>query len=244
MPKLRSVIVAHSAKQNQNIPTLIDYVGVFDNLVQPLYPYPMQKLSMVLTFEEILVPTEFEIRVNSPTDDLITKGQFTPVVDQFGYGKKIIDLENVLVKDRGIYTIDIFIKENDELKFLSSSVLFIADYPVQRQLTENQIKQILASDEKEIIRTVKIDFRPLDNPEKIVHLQYSLDKNAELQEGYEKFPENNQVVIEGKSYDLTGIKREMEWMFGNPIPKASPVVGETKEPVEPKKESKKEPKKN
>lgn len=218
MAKLKNVIVAHKAKMNTQIPGGIDFIGVFDNMIQPIYPHPMYSLSIVLTFEEILKPMVFEIRINSPTDELITKGEFVPMIDPFGVGKKILDLEKVLIKDRGTYTIDIFEKNGKDLKFLASSNLFMADYPPQRQFTSEMIEKILGA-EDDIIKLVKTEFRPIDNPEKVAKIQISLDKNSVLEEGYIPMPEDDKIVIDGKEYDLTGMRRQVEWMYGNPIPK-------------------------
>ncbi|MGL5123491.1 MAG: hypothetical protein ACRC6K_04955 [Fusobacteriaceae bacterium] len=218
MAKLKSVIVAYKAQMSGQIPGGIDCIGIFDNMIQPVYPHPLHSLSIVLTFENLLKPVVFEIRINSPTDELITMGEFVPMIDPFGVGKKILDLEKVLIKDRGIYTIDIFEKNGKELIFLESANLFIADYPPQRQLTPKMIEEILKAEEG-IIKLVKTEFRPLDNPEQIVKIQISLDKTIALEEGYIDMPENDKIIIEGKEYDLTGVRRQVEWMYGNPIPK-------------------------
>ena len=53
-------------------------------------------------------------------------------------------------------------------------------------------------------------------------LQLSLDVNEDLAEGHILFPENNTLTLEGNEYDLTGLRREMEWMFGRPIPQQQP----------------------
>ncbi|MGL6065333.1 MAG: hypothetical protein ACRC0S_09675 [Fusobacteriaceae bacterium] len=235
MAKLKSVIVAHKAQMSGQIPGGIDCIGMFDNMIQPVYPHPLHSLSIVLTFEKILKPVVFEIRINSPTDELITMGEFVPMIDPFGVGKKILDLEKVLIKDRGIYTIDIFEKNGKEVNFLESANLFIADYPPQRQFTPEMIEEILKAEEG-IIKLVKTEFRPLDNPEKIVKIQISLDKNVALEEGYIPMPENDKIVIEEKEYDLTGVRRQVEWMYGNPIPKPE----ENKEEIGEKNQEEKE----
>ncbi|MGL5577639.1 MAG: hypothetical protein ACRDB7_00835, partial [Fusobacteriaceae bacterium] len=168
--------------------------------------------------EEIDKPTKFEVRLNSPSDELITKGDFIPLVDPFGTGKKILDLEKILIKDRGLYTIDIFEKAEDgKVKFVAGEKLFIADYPPQRRFSPQLIADIIAKDD--LIKMVKTEFRPLDNPEKSVKIQISLDKSIELEDGFINMPEDDKVTIDGKEYELTGLRRQVEWMFGNPIPK-------------------------
>ncbi|MGL6169363.1 MAG: hypothetical protein ACRC0Y_13850, partial [Fusobacteriaceae bacterium] len=202
----------------------IDILGAFDNMIQPMFPYPMENLSIILTFEEIFKPTIFEVRLNSPSDELITKGEFQPMVDPFGVGKKILDLEKMLIKDRGIYTIDIFEKVENEVKFLASSKLFIADFPPQRPITP-EIKEAILKTEG-VVKSVKTEFRPMDNPDQLVKIQISLDSSELLEEGYTAMPLEDKITLDGKEYDLTGIRRQVEWMYGNPIPKNEEVKEE------------------
>ncbi len=226
MPKLKNVILAHKARMNPQMPGSIDIIGAFDNLIQPLFPYPMLNLSIVLTIEGITKPTKFEVRFNSPDEQLITKGEFLPIVDPFGVGKKIIDLEKIMIKDRGVYTIELFEKDGDNVKFLSSQKAFIAEYPPKRKMNEQLISEILEKDD--VIKKVKTEFRPFDNPEEIIKVQISLDPSTEVEEGYVACPENNSIELDGKTYDLTGLRRQVEWMYGRPIPK-NPEEKEIKE---------------
>lgn len=214
--KIKSIIVAHGAKMNSQLGGAVDILGSFDNIVQPVFPHPLAKLSILLTFEEITKPTAFEVRLNGPDDDLISRGELTPLVDQFGVGKKIVDIDRFLVKNRGKYTIDVFEKNGDELKFLKTETLFIADYPPKRNLTQEQIDAIIA--DESLIKSVKTEFRAfgMENP---IKLQYNLQKDMPIAEGFIEIPENNTLVIGEETVDLTGIRRQIEWMFGNPIPK-------------------------
>jgi hypothetical protein len=229
MIKVKSVVVAHKAQMNPNIGGVIDIFGSFDNLIQPVFPFPMMNMSIVLTFEGVDRPVVFEARLNGPSDDLITKGEFGVLVDPFGVGKKIIDLEKFLVKDRGLYTIDIFEKfENGSVKFIETRPLFIADYPPQRPLTEEIVEEILKTDN--VIKSVKTDFRPL-GAERAIQLQYNLNENDPIDTGYIAVPKDDKLIIDGKEYDTTGIRRQIEWMFGNPIPEQAEEEVTTEEEV-------------
>ena len=223
MAKIKSVVVAHAAQMSQQIGGAVDIFGSFDNLIQPIFPYPMMRLSIILTFEELTKPTVFEVRLNGPDDDLISRGELTPMVDPLGVGKKIIDIDKFLVKNRGKYTIDIFEKEGNELKFIKTETLFIAEYPPQRRFTEEQVEEISKNDE--LIRSVKTEFKPFgfENP---IKLQHNLLKDAPIEEGFLFIPENDRLEIDGQLVELTGVRRQIEWMFGNPIPKEE---SETKE---------------
>ena len=217
MARLRSAIMAHKAQMNPQIGGAVDIYGAFDNLIQPMFPFPMMNLSMVLTFEGITQPTVFEVRLNGPDDDLITKGEFMPMVDPFGIGKKIIDIEKFLIKNRGTYTMDLFEKVGEDVKFMQTVTLFIADYPPQRPWNEEQKLQILS--QEEVIKSVKTEFQPF-GAQTAIKLQYNLDKNLPMEEGYISIPESDRIEIDGETYDLTGVRRQIEWMFGNPLPKS------------------------
>lgn len=214
---VKSIVVAYKAQMNQQMGGAVDILGAFDNMIQPMFPVPMRHMSIVLTIEGIVKPTTFEVRINGVNDDLITKGEFMPMVDPFGVGKKILDLENILIKDRGRYTIDVLEKLPDgKCKFISSHTLFIADYPPQRQFTSEMVEKILAADD--VIKLVKTEFMPAGLDRRI-KIQHNLDKNAPVEDGYITIPEGDKIVVDGKEYDLMGLRRQIEWMFGNPLPK-------------------------
>ncbi|MDP0487956.1 MAG: hypothetical protein Q7K36_00420 [Fusobacterium sp. JB020] len=215
--KVKSIVVAHRAQMNKQLGGAVDILGSFDNMIQPIFPVPMDHMSIILTIEEILKPTLFEIRINGVDDDLITKGEFRPMIDPFGVGKKIFDLDKFIIPKRGRYTIELFEKlGEDKVKFISEHTLFVADYPPQREITPDQVKKILESDD--LIKVVKTEFQPfgLDHTIKV---QHSLDENIPLAEGYVAIPEENKIVVDGKEIDLLGLRRHLEWMFGNPVPK-------------------------
>lgn len=226
--KLRNVETALRADISQNVPNGIDALGIFDNLVQPVFPFPVDNIAMILSFAELEGPTMFEIRVNSPSDELITKGSFGVLPDEYGYGRKILNTGSFLVTERGKYTIDVFeLGADKKLKFLKTKRLFNADYPPKREFSEDEIKEILENEN--LIRVVKTEFKPLEfaNDETVepIKFQISLDKDLPLADGHIALPEDNIIEIKGKKFDMTGMKRHIEWMFGRPIPK----VEESKE---------------
>jgi len=160
------------------------------------------------------------MRINSPSDELLSSGELPVPRDMFGHGRKVINIEKFVIAERGTYTLDILEKTPSGLKFLMTESLFTTSYPPKRQFQDGEVKAILASKEK-IIRTIKSDFKPVD-VETVVKLQLSLDINEKVEEGHILFPENNILTIEENEYDLTGLRREMEWMFGRPIPEQQP----------------------
>ena len=220
--KLRNVETALRADISQNVPNGIDALGIFDNLVQPVFPFPVDNIAIILSFAELEGPTMFEIRVNSPSDELITKGSFGVLPDEYGYGRKILNTGSFLVTERGKYTIDVFeLGADKKLKFLKTKRLFNADYPPKREFSEDEIKEILSNEN--LIRVVKTEFKPLEfaNDETVepIKFQISLDKDLPLAEGHIALPKDNIVEIKGKKFDMTGMRRHIEWMFGRPIPK-------------------------
>lgn len=42
--KIRSVETALRADVSQNVPNGVDALGIFDNLVQPIFPFPVENL--------------------------------------------------------------------------------------------------------------------------------------------------------------------------------------------------------
>ncbi len=221
--KLRSVETALRADVSPHVPNAVDAIGIFDNLIQPVFPFPVPELSIILSFEEMEGPTMYEVRINSPEDELISKGSFGVLPDPFGYGRKVINLGSLLIAKRGNYTIDVFeLSADQKLKFIKSDKLFTAEFPPQREFTEAEIEAILA--DENLIKMVKTEFKPLefaDDPNvKPVKFQISLDKNLALEEGHIALPEDDMIEINGKKFDMTGMRRHIEWMFGQPIPKA------------------------
>lgn len=228
---VKSIIVAYKAQMNQQMGGAVDILGSFDNMIQPMFPVPMRHMSIVVTIEGIVKPTTFEVRINGVNDDLITKGEFTPMVDPFGVGKKILDIDNILIKDRGRYTIDVLEKTAEgKCKFISSHTLFIADYPPQRQFNPEIVEKILANND--VIKMVKTEFTPA-GLNRTIKIQHNLDKNAPVEDGYITIPEGDKITVDGKEYDLMGLRRQIEWMFGNPLPKKQEENKEEKAQEEP-----------
>ena len=201
-----------------------DIAGQFDSLIHPVFPIGMPQLSIFFGFEGLIRDTNFEMRINSPSDELLSSGELPIPRDMFGHGKKVVNIEKFLITERGAYTIDIFEKTPTGLKFLMTETLFTTSYPPKRQFKDGEVDAILASKDQ-IIKTIKSDFKPVDLKTS-VKLQLSLDVNDILEEGHILFPENNTLALEGNEYDLTGLRREMEWMFGRPIPKQQPQTEE------------------
>lgn len=230
--KLRSIETALRADVSPHVPNAVDAIGIFDNLVQPIFPFPLPELSVILSFEEMEGPTMYEVRINSPEDELITKGSFGVLPDPFGYGRKVINLGSILIPKRGEYTIDVFeISADKNLKFLKTDRLFIAEFPPQREFTDAEIEAILA--DENLIKVVKTEFKPLEFAEdpnvEAVKFQISLDRNLALEEGHIALPEDDIVEINGKKFDMTGMRRHIEWMFGQPIPKPEETQKEAEE---------------
>lgn len=219
MAKLKNVITAYKAQLNETT-GMLDMFGTFDNLIQPMFPFALPTLSIVLTMEELTHPTMFEVRVNAPDGSLVSKGEIGIMPDPFGVGKKILDLTEFLVLERGKYTLDVLEKvAEDKVKFIVEADLFIADYAPQRNISDEEKNAILNADN--LIKTVKSDFKFTEDMEPI-KIQVNLDKNAPIEDGYMAIPENDRITIDEKVYDLTGIRRQIEWMFGRPIPQEAP----------------------
>ena len=228
MLRVKSVETAFQASPNQYVQGAIDALGIFDNIIQPVFPYPFSNIALIFSFEKMDRPTVFEIRINAPDDSLISQGEFGVMPDSFGNGRKIVNLSNFLVAERGLYSVDILEKvSEDKVNFLETEELFMADYPPKRRFSQEEIQEILATDG--VIKMVKTDYKPVkyiqDETLEPIHFQLFLDPSEEVEEGFVAFPENDKVEIRGEIFDLTGIRRQIEWMFGQEMPKEE----ETKE---------------
>ena len=76
-----------------------------------------------------------------------------------------------------------------------------------------------------IIKIVKTEFTPV-GLNRSIKIQHNLDKNAQIEEGYIAIPEGDKIVVDGKEFDLMGLRRQIEWMFGNPLPKKQDEIKE------------------
>ena len=121
-------------------------------------------------------------------------------------------MQNVAVYKRGKYTADILEKTASGYKFVKSVNLFTAMYPPKRRFTEEEVLNIL-SKKDDVIVSVKTDYT-IPGHEEVKKFQLNLDGNAPIEEGYEPFPENDKLEVDGTVYDLEGIRRNIEWMFG------------------------------
>lgn len=256
MIKVRSIETAIHAEESKELSSGVNIVGLFDNLINPLFPIPIQNLAIIISLEGLDGNKLLEIRVNSPNDELIAKTNFSVIPDYFGFSRKVLNLSNFLVQDRGRYTVDLFEVSGDgHPSFISTETLFIAEFPPQRIFADGEIERILNTEN--LIKTIKTEYKPLEllNDEDVepIKIQFSLDENQELDEGYIKLPEDCHVEIKGRTFDLTGLKRHMEWMFGRPTPTQTEEQNEeiqqvvekdnTEEIIENKKETKKSTKK-
>ena len=68
-----------------------------------------------------------------------------------------------------------------------------------------------------VIKTVRTEFKA---GEEVIKIQLNLDKNAPIDEGHIAIPANDRLTVGDRIFDLTGIRRQIEWLFGNPLPKA------------------------
>ena len=57
MAKVKHVITAYKAQMNPQVNGVIDIFGEFDNLIQPMFPFPMANLSVVVTVTDLQRPT-------------------------------------------------------------------------------------------------------------------------------------------------------------------------------------------
>ncbi len=196
----------------------MDMGGIFDVVTSPVFPMQIPQVVGLIGFDGVERDTMFEIRVNGPDNELIGKVEVgVPGTLKGLTAKQAIQLQQLPVMNRGKYTIDVLEKSQAGFTFVASTDMFTAMYPPKRNFRDGEVEEILSKKE-ELITQVKTDYRA-PGSEEVFKLQLNLDKNGPIEEGYEGFPENDILVVDGKEHDLTGIRRNIEWMFGRPKPK-------------------------
>ena len=211
---IKYAIAAHDAKMTNSG---VSINNSFDMIMQPLFPIGLEKIAIVLAMNGVEKNTMFEMRLNGPKDELLSKGEFGMMATPSGIpSKKVISIEKFIVHARGKYTMDILEKRPEGLKFVGSTDLFVASYPPKRRFSSEEIDKILADDS--LIKSVKTEFKA-PGMEEGYKLQINLDDSAAIDEGYNPLPGDSTLEIGDKKYDLTGLKRQAELMFGRPIPK-------------------------
>lgn len=203
----------------------IDLGGIFDVVTSPIFPLVIPNIVAIASFEEVNTDTLFELRINDPEDEILAKIEFGVRGQYPGLpAKQVIGMENVAIYKRGKYTADILEKNPSGYKFVKSVNLFTAMYPPKRRFSEEEVLDIL-SKKDDVIVAVKTDYT-IPGHDETKKFQLNLDANAPIEEGYELFPLDNKLEADGTVYDLEGIRRNIEWMFGQPKPKATEEVEE------------------
>jgi hypothetical protein len=209
----------------------MDLNGIFDVITSPAFPMGIPNAVILVGMEGLTRNSVFEMRINGPDNQLIGKFDFAVAAMPEGLlSKQVINLEKIPVMARGKYTADILEKTKSGFKFVAAADLFTAVYPPKRKFREGEVEKILA-DKETLITQVKTEYR-LPGTNEIYKFQLNLDEKDPIVEGYNPFPEDNKFVIDGKEYDLEGIRRNIEWMFGRPKVQAEKKEEEKKEEVE------------
>ena len=198
----------------------IDIGGVFDVVTSPVFPLNIPNLIGLMSFDEVNRDTLFELRINDPEDEILAKLEFGVRGQIPGLSsKQVIALENLPVVKRGKYTADILEKNGAGYKFVKSVDFFTAMYPPKRRFTQEEIANIMENKENLIV-SVKTDYS-IPRTDIVKKFQLNLDDSIPMEEGYEPFPSDDKIEIEGKIMDLEGIRRNIEWMFGQEKPKTT-----------------------
>ena len=207
----------------------IDIGGVFDAVTSPIFPITIPNLIGVLSFDGVQRDTLFELRINDPEDEILAKIEFGVAGQVPGLSsKQVIQLENVPVVKRGKYTADILEKNGAGYKFVKSVDFFTAMYPPKRILSDEEVQLILANKDK-LIATVKTDYG-VPGTDIVKKFQLNIDDSLPIEEGYEIFPANDKLEINGQVFDLEGIRRNIQWLFGQEKPQV-PETEETNEEI-------------
>lgn len=208
----------------------IDVGGVFDVITSPMFPLTIPNIIGLLSFDGVNRDTLFEIRINDPEDEILAKVELGIQGQMPGLAaKQIIHLENIPIIKRGKYTADILEKHGAGYSFIKTVDFFTAMYPPKRVFSEDEIKYILENQDK-LITTIKTDYA-IPGTDIVKRYQLSIDDSIALEEGYEVFPADNKLEVEGQVYDLEGVRRNILWLFGQEKP-TNQETTETEENLE------------
>lgn len=204
----------------------LDLGGIIDVIPSPIFPLVIENLVALVSFSGVESDTLFELRLNDPEDEIMAKielgirGQYPGL-----QAKQVMGIQNVVIQKRGRYTVDILEKNPTGYKFVKSVELFTAMYPPKRRFGEGEVEAILSRKE-ELIVSVKTDYT-IPTSGEVIKYQLNLDETMPIEEGYEAFPKDDKLVgDDGTVYELEGVRRNIEWMFGQERPKEDATVSQ------------------
>ena len=118
-------------------------------------------------------------------------------------------MDKLPLPERGKYVINVYYQDKNTPV---DTFFFKADYPPQRIFAEGEIESILHDPNAVKGSQIEIECSTCGRKYK---LELNLDHRKSISEGFTAFPRDNRIeCCEGQPLDLTGMRRQIEWAFG------------------------------
>lgn len=189
--------------------------GVFDTLLNSFFPAISSKFCIVIGIYNIEQSADFTMQIVEPNSEIVAAMDCTlKSINLDGTATWIIPIENLPLTSRGRYTVNIIHQLNNKI---IGSYFFMADFPPERIFMDGEKEKILA--DPTLVKGAQIKII-CPHCLKEYNFELTLDPNKEIFEGFVKFPDNNILeCCDGNIIDLTGIRRQIEYGFGQKLDK-------------------------
>ena len=187
--------------------------GIFDTLYITMFPTKAPKFFVVIGIINIEGSAEILLEINTPDGEKLAEVSENVTAHFINQTEHIIiEMNEFPLLQEGTYNVHVYDKNNMEPL---GSYFINANYPPQRYFQAEEIEKILNN--PNLVQTVLIKIN-CDYCGKEHNFSLNLDKNKSIPEDYNPFPKNDLLNCCGKkTINLTGIRRELEWTYGNPI---------------------------
>lgn len=213
-PKIKYLITADYAGIDETTKKL-NVNGFFDSLSIPIFPSEAPKFYFVIGLNNIIEKTLIKFQILNPNNHILAEKDMEISSNHLtGIINSIVDVDKMPLSERGVYTINVILKDTNEIL---GSYSLIIDYPPQRVFDNGEIESIINN--PKLIKNSRVKI--ICPKCKTVHnLELNLDRNKPISKGYVPFPDSNTIeCCDGNKIDLIGLRRHIEWAFGQPIPK-------------------------
>lgn len=210
-PKIKYFITADNAIIDQ-ISQKISVNGFFENFRIVLFPSQAPKFYIVLGTFESEGKLNLLIRINQPTGGLVAEMEINAISNSVNETvNSVIEVPALPLPEQGIYTIEVIDKDCSEV---INTYYLTAIFPPERIFEQGEIDKILNDSSVAKTAVIKIG---CPYCKEFYNFQLNLDPNREVKLGNLPFPENNLLECCGKKVDLTGVRHQISWGFGQKI---------------------------
>lgn len=213
-PKIRYFITADYATTDEKTRKL-SVNGFFDAFRNVLFPSESNKFFVVIGIYNVEGKAELILRFKDPDENVYFEHEVEVSAKiKSDTVNNIFEMDGMPLSKRGVYTVEIFDKNDMSL---IQEFSFIADFPSQRVFKEGEIEAILKDPTLTKGAQIKLD---CPNCNESHQFDLNLDPARKIREGFKRFPEDNilRCGCGSEEVDLTGLRRQIEWSFGQKLP--------------------------